>query len=283
MTVTTEQKPRAQPATGPASVPVEGCPALTVENLSAGYPAAPGAVEHATFTVMRGERVGVLGPNGAGKSTLFKAIVGLIPHHTGHISIHGEDCRTSHTMVGYMPQHEEIDWAFPATVRDVVMMGRLRQIGWLRWPRRADWEAVDAALHRVGMLPFHNRQIGQLSGGQKRRVFIARALVQETDVLLLDEPFSGVDAAAEQEILELLDLLRQEGVTVLLATHDMSMAANHFDRLLLLNRRVVAYGPPSAVFTPQTLSKAYGGRIGVFQDGQQVIIITDEHGCPGHP
>lgn len=283
MTVTTDQKLSAPAATSPASLTAGGCPALTVEDLSAGYPAAPGAVEHATFTVMRGERVGVLGPNGAGKSTLFKAIVGLIPHHTGHISIHGEDCRTSHTMVGYMPQHEEIDWAFPATVRDVVMMGRLRQIGWLRWPRRADWEAVDAVLDRVGMLPFRDRQIGQLSGGQKRRVFIARALVQETDVLLLDEPFSGVDAAAEAEILEILDLLRQERVTVLLATHDMGMAANHFDRLLLLNRRVVAYGPPSQVFTPQTLSKAYGGRIGIFQDGQQMIIITDEHGCPAPP
>jgi ABC-type Mn2+/Zn2+ transport system ATPase subunit len=260
----------------------EACPALTVENLSAGYPGNREAMTGVSFSVRRGERVGVLGPNGAGKSTLFKTIVGLIPHHTGHISIHGEDCRTSHNMVGYVPQHEAIDWRFPVSVRDVVMMGRLRQIGWFRWAGRHDWQAVDDVLDRVGMLPFRDRQIGQLSGGQKRRVFIARALAQETDVLLLDEPFSGVDAAAENEIMDMLDLLRREQVSVILATHDMHMAGQAFDRLLLINRTVVAYGPPREVFTPDTLSRAYGGRIGVFRDSGQTIIITDEHGCPGH-
>ena len=208
--------------------------------------------------------------------------MGLIPHHGGHISIHGEDCRTSHNMVGYVPQHEEIDWRFPVTVRDVVMMGRLRQIGWFRWPGRRDWEAVDATLERVGMRQYRSRQIGQLSGGQKRRVFIARALAQATDVLLLDEPFSGVDANAENEIMELLDLLREEQVSVILATHDMHMAGRAFDRLLLLNRAVIAYGPPEEVFTPETLSKAYGGRIGVFQADGQTIIIADDHGCTDH-
>ena len=240
------------------------------------------AMSAISFDVRRGERVGVLGPNGAGKSTLFKAIVGLIPHHAGHISIHGEDCRTSHNMVGYVPQHEEIDWRFPVTVRDVVMMGRLRQIGWFRWPGRRDWEAVDATLERVGMRQYRSRQIGQLSGGQKRRVFIARALAQATDVLLLDEPFSGVDANAENEIMALLDLLREEQVSVILATHDMHMAGRAFDRLLLLNRAVIAYGPPEEVFTPETLSKAYGGRIGVFQADGQTIIIADDHGCTDH-
>jgi manganese/iron transport system ATP-binding protein len=260
----------------------DGCPALTVEDLSAGYVGNREAMTAISFDVQRGERVGVLGPNGAGKSTLFKAIVGLIPHHTGRISIHGEDCRASHNMVGYVPQHEEIDWRFPVTVRDVVMMGRLREIGWFRWPGRHDWEAVDATLARVGMGQFWDRQIGQLSGGQKRRVFIARALAQATDVLLLDEPFSGVDAAAENEIMELLDLLRAEHVSVILATHDMHMAGRAFDRLLLINRSVIAYGPPDEVFTPETLGQAYGGRIGVFQTGGQTIIIADEHGCPDH-
>jgi ABC-type Mn2+/Zn2+ transport system ATPase subunit len=255
------------------------CPALSVQRLSAGYPGARNAVEEISFDVARGERVGVLGPNGAGKSTLFKAIVGLIPHTGGQISIHGENCRTSHNMVGYVPQHEEIDWSFPVTVRDVVMMGRLRQIGWLRWPRPRDWQAVDAVLTRVGMVNFRDRQIGQLSGGQKRRVFIARALAQETDVLLLDEPFSGVDAAAEHEIGEMLDLLRGDGVTVLLATHDLS-TARQFDKLLLLKQHVIAYGTPEAVFTPETLGRAYGGRIGIFQGTGQTIIIADEHGCP---
>lgn len=261
----------------------EYCPTLIVENLSAGYPGARNAIEGVSFAVSRGERIGVLGPNGAGKSTLFKAIVGLIPHHTGRVSMHGEDCKTSHNMVGYVPQHEEIDWNFPVTVRDVVMMGRLRHIGWFRWPRRADWQAVDAVLERVGMQDFRDRQIGQLSGGQKRRVFIARALAQETDVLLLDEPFTGVDAAAAHEILDILDLLRREGVAVILATHDMSMAATHFDRLLLLKGRVIAYGTPSEVFTPETLGEAYGGRIGVFRQNGQTIIIADEHGCHESP
>jgi ABC-type Mn2+/Zn2+ transport system ATPase subunit len=266
----------------PAPAPQRECPALTVEDLSAGYVGNREAMSAISFDVQRGERVGVLGPNGAGKSTLFKAVVGLIPHHTGHISIHGEDCRTSHNMVGYVPQHEEIDWRFPVTVRDVVMMGRLRQIGWFRWPGRHDWEAVDATLERVGMRQYRSRQIGQLSGGQKRRVFIARALAQATDVLLLDEPFSGVDANAESEIMELLDLLRAEQVSVIVATHDMHMAGRAFDRLLLLNRTVIAYGPPDEVFTPETLGRAYGGRIGVFQTGGQTIIIADDHGCPDH-
>jgi manganese/iron transport system ATP-binding protein len=267
--------------TGQTNAHPTTCPALAVHELSAGYRGARQAIENVSFDVTHGERIGVLGPNGAGKSTLFKAIVGLIPHHTGHISMHGEDCKTSHDMIGYVPQQDEIDWAFPATVRDVVMMGRAREIGWLRFPSRHDWVAVDALLERVGMIAFRGRQIGQLSGGQRRRVFIARALAQQTDVLLLDEPFSGVDATAEEEILSTLDALHDDGVTFILATHDMGMAANRFDRLLLLNRRVIAYGPPEQVFTPETLSQAYGGRIGVFHEGQQTFIIVDEHGCPG--
>ncbi|MBN1964243.1 MAG: metal ABC transporter ATP-binding protein [Anaerolineae bacterium] len=253
------------------------CPALTVEDLGAGYNGARKAVEGISFSVMPGEQIGVLGPNGAGKSTLFKAIVGLIPHHTGHISMHGEDCATSHKLVGYVPQYEEIDWRFPVTVRDVVMMGRVRRIGWLKWPRKHDWDAVDALLERVSMIRFRDRQIGQLSGGQKRRVFIARALAQETDVLLLDEPFSGVDAAAEAEIMEMLDLLRHAHVTVIVATHDLSMAAQTFDRLLLLNRRLIAYGTAAEVFTPETLSGAYGGRIGIFENEGRTLVIADEH------
>ena len=271
------QNESARPPDSSGSV----CPALSVHDLSAGYPGARSAVQHASFEVSRGERVGVVGPNGAGKSTLFKAVVGLIPHHTGHISIHGEDCRTSHRMVGYVPQQEEIDWSFPVTVRDVVVMGRLRKIGWLRWPSRRDWEAADAVLARVGMADFRNRQIGQLSGGQRRRVFIARALAQETDVLLLDEPFSGVDVAAEEEIMETLDLLRDEGVSVVLATHDLSTAIMRFDKLLLLNRRVIAFGEPPAVFTADRLKETYGGRVGVVQGSGETVVIVDEHGCPG--
>ncbi len=257
------------------------CTALVVEGLSAGYEGARNAVRNVSFEVGCGERVAVLGPNGAGKSTLFKAIVGLIPHHTGHISIHGEDCRTSHTMVGYVPQYEEIDWRFPVTVRDVVMMGKLRQLGWLRWPGRRHWDEVDEILARVGMLDFKDRQIGQLSGGQKRRVFIARALAQDVDILLLDEPFSGVDAAAEQEIMDVLEQLRQDGVTVLLATHNLGMAATEFDRLLILNGQVIAYGPPEEVFTPDVLAETFGGRVTLWHEDRQVLMLSDDACCAG--
>jgi ABC-type Mn2+/Zn2+ transport system ATPase subunit len=254
------------------------CPALAVHQLSAGYPGLPDALLNASFEVEHGERLGILGPNGAGKSTLFKAIVGLIPHHTGYISIHGEDCDTSHTMVGYVPQAEEIDWHFPVTVRDVVMMGRIRKIGWFRFPTRQHWYSVDAVLDRVGMLPFRHRQISELSGGQRRRVFIARALAQETDVLLLDEPFSGVDAAAEQEISSILDRLREEGVTVLLATHDLGAAQKFFDKLLLLKQSVIACGRPEEVFTAQALQQTYGRRVGIFHSGEDTIAVVDGHG-----
>lgn len=254
------------------------CPALAVHNLSAGYPGLRNVLQDATFDVQGGERVAVLGPNGAGKSTLFKAIVGLIPHHTGYISMHGEDCRTSHTMVGYVPQHNDIDWHFPVTVRDVVMMGRIRKIGWFRFPTRKQWRIVDETLDRVGMLDLRHRQIGELSGGQRRRVFIARALAQETDVLLLDEPFSGIDAAAEQEILDTLDMLHEAGITVIVATHDLEAAQTQFDKLLLLKNRVIGFGTPEEVFTPENLRAAYGKRVGVFHSGQETILVADVHG-----
>jgi ABC-type Mn2+/Zn2+ transport system ATPase subunit len=253
------------------------CPALTVINLSAGYAQQPIAIEAVNFAVDHGERVAIIGPNGAGKSTLFKVLVGLVPHTSGEISLHGEDCHTSHTMIGYVPQHEAVDWDFPVNVRDVIMMGRTRNIGWLRWPRRRDRLVVDAVLEQVGLTGFGKRQISQLSGGQRRRVFIARALAQETNVLLLDEPFGGVDAVAEQEIMETLDRLQEMNITVLLATHDLTLASTRADRLLVLKRRVFAYGRPNEVFTPDVLQKVYGKRLGVIQQGTQTFLIADEH------
>jgi ABC-type Mn2+/Zn2+ transport system ATPase subunit len=254
-------------------------PALSVQTLSAGYAGARQTIENINFDVERGERVAVIGPNGAGKSTLFKAIVGLIPFTNGSVSIHGEDCRASHNMVGYVPQHNEIDWNFPATVGDVVMMGRARQIGWFRLPRRSDWRLVEDKLAQVGMAQYINRQIGELSGGQKRRVFIARALAQNTDVLLLDEPFSGVDTAAEDEIMQALDMLQANRVTVILATHDMEMATQRFDRMLLIKKHVIGFGTPEEVFTPVNLKAAYGNRVSVLQDAGQMYVLADEHGC----
>ncbi|MFN8450932.1 MAG: metal ABC transporter ATP-binding protein [Anaerolineae bacterium] len=264
-----------QEKTAPPAAPADTAPVLSVRNVSAGYPNARDAILDVSFDVARGERVAVLGPNGAGKSTLFKAIVGLIPFSEGSVSIHDQDCRTSHSLVGYVPQTNAVDWRFPATVADVVMMGRLRQIGWFRFARHHDWEIVNHLLDQVGMRPLRDRGIGQLSGGQRQRVFIARALAQETDVLLLDEPFSGVDATAEHEILEVLDRLQAERVTVMIATHDLNLASTRFDRVLLIRQRLIACGTPAEVFTPENFQNAYGSHLGVFRDGG--FFVVDEH------
>lgn len=251
---------------------------LGLEDVSAGYPGLPKALHAANFTVYQGEQIGVLGPNGAGKSTLFKAIVGLIPLTAGHITIHGQDRRNRVGAVGYVPQVESIDWHFPVTVRDVVMMGRIRKIGRLYpWPPPKHWRRVDEMLERVNMADFRHRQIGELSGGQRRRVFIARALAQEADILLLDEPFSGVDVAAEGEIILVLDALQAQGVTIILATHDLQAAQRQFDRLLLLRHEVIACGTAAEVLTAANLRAAYGKRVGVFEEGQQTIVVVDAH------
>ena len=254
----------------------ESC-ALQVQRLSAGYPGHRQAIQNVSFTVNRGERLAVIGPNGAGKSTLFKALAGIIPHTSGNVSTYGLDCLTSHTLIGYVPQYEDVDWQFPATVFDVVMMGRIRKIGWLRFPRKVDREGVYNALEQVGMSHLVNRQIGQLSGGQKRRVFIARALVQETDIILLDEPFSGVDVTAEDEIMETLESLNRAGITIMLSTHDLQTASTRFDRLMLINQQLIAIGKPEEVFTPSNLRKVYGGAVSVFQQGNEMLIFSDEH------
>ncbi len=250
---------------------------MTVAGLSAGYANLRHVIEDITFDVHRGERIAVIGPNGAGKSTLFKALVGMIPHQAGHVSINGYDCQTSHGMIGYVPQYDTVDWQFPATVYDVVMMGRIRQIGWLRFPRKADRQAVQGALQQVNMTEFVDRQIGQLSGGQKRRVFIARTLVQETDILLLDEPFSGVDVQAEEEIMETLVHLNSKGITIILSTHDLTLASQ-FDRLLLIKQRLIAEGTPDEVLKPDRLRESYGGTISLVKRGEDTVILTDEHG-----
>ncbi len=248
---------------------------LAVRDLAAGYNGQR-AVAGFTFDVHTGERIGIVGPNGAGKSTLFKALVGLLPHQ-GAISILGASCRESHAMVAYVPQHEEIDLNFPATVWDVVMMGRARQIGYILPPRKRDRQAVREALQRVGMWELRKRPIGQLSGGQRRRVFVARALAQQASVLLLDEPFSGVDAAAEGDIFQVLDVLREEGVAVLLATHNLAQAATHYDKLMLISGgRMIAFGAPQDVYTPDNLARTFGERIALWREGDQYVVVPDK-------
>ncbi len=247
---------------------------LAVENLTVSYNGEP-ALAHVSFAVYSGERVAVIGPNGAGKSTLFQSILGLLQPRSGSVTLHGID----REQIGYVPQSEGIQWDFPVTVRDVVMMGRTRRIGWLRFPGKGDTQAVSAALDRVGMSAFSHRQVGELSGGQRRRVFIARALAQEAQMLVLDEPFSGVDVQAQRELIDVLERLNREGLTILLSTHDLDLAYHRFDKVLALRRSVIGFGPPSEVYTPDRLAQMYGGRLAVWDKGERVSVFVDDHGC----
>ncbi len=233
------------------------------------------ALEDVSFCVHSGEMVAIIGPNGAGKSTLMGAIMGNLQASSGQVHIGGR----GRARLGYVPQHNAVDWSFPVTVADVVMMGRVRQIGWLRWPRRADKEAVQRALQLVGMSGYARRSVGALSGGQRRRVFIARALAQDTDTLLLDEPFAGVDVGAQAEMMAVLDDLNRQGITILLSTHDLNLAFNRFDTVLALRRRLIAYGEPQEVYTRQTLRALYGGRFTVLEDIGAVELFVDDPGC----
>jgi ABC-type Mn2+/Zn2+ transport system ATPase subunit len=245
-------------------------PVLTVHNLTVNYNGQH-VLDGVSFDVQSGERVAVVGPNGAGKSTLFKAMVGLIHARRGSVQTHGAE-------IGYVTQRSAVDWSFPVTVHDVVMMGRIGKMGWLRWQRPIDRRVVRQCLAQVGMIDYADRQIGELSGGQQQRVFIARALAQEATVLLLDEPFTGVDAPAQESILEILGRLADEGVTVLVSTHDLNLAVERFDRLALLNGQLVAYGPPRQIITPETLAAAYGGQA-VWRGEDYAMVLGDIDCC----
>jgi len=235
------------------------------------------ALDGLDMRVQQGQVHGFLGPNGAGKSTLFKALVGLLPVKSGRILLHGRPPGGQTDPIAYVPQREEIDWGFPVTVHDVVMMGRYGRLGWLRRPREADREVVARCLEELGIADLERRAIGELSGGQQQRVFLARALAQEPHVLLLDEPFTGVDVSAREALLTLLARLRERSITVLVSTHDMETAARRFELVALLNKRLIAYGAPPDVFTPDHLTEAFGGQA-LFLDGMVVI----DQCCPGH-
>ncbi len=222
---------------------------LVLENISAGYNGHR-VLQDLTLQVPHGGQVAVVGPNGAGKSTLFKVLVGLLPLRSGQILIHGEPLGEHKDCVAYMPQRNEVDWCFPVTVNDVVMMGRYNRQGWFRRPNRDDHAAVRRALEQMGIADLSRHAIGDLSGGQQQRVFLARALAQEPHILLMDEPFTGVDAATQETTLALLEQLKAQQVTVMVSTHDLSMAAQRFERVLLLNQRLIAYGPAQEVLTP---------------------------------
>ncbi len=250
--------------------------AIHLDGASVGYNGQL-ALQDVTLDITRGLRLAVLGPNGAGKSTLFKAIMGLLPLHSGHILIHGEPPQRRQADVAYVPQREEIDIRFPVSVRDVVMMGRYGRIGWLKRPSRADWQAVDQVMQRLDILDLADKPLGELSGGQMQRTFLARALAQDAGILLLDEPFTGVDAPTENAIYVLLDDLKSRGVTVLLATHDLDKALSHFDDLLLVNGSVVACGCAEDVFRPELLRRAFGAQVTLMPTGDRILAATDGH------
>ncbi len=247
---------------------------LVLENVSAGYNGER-VLDNLTLQVVHGGQVAVVGPNGAGKTTLFKVLVGLLPLRSGQILIHGQPLGTHTDCVAYVPQRSEVDWRFPLCVTDVVMMGRYNRQGWLRRPDQNDRSAVQRALEQMGIADQSHRAIGDLSGGQQQRVFLARALAQEPHILLMDEPFTGVDAATQETTLALLNQLKAEQVTVLVSTHDLRMAAERFESVLLLNKRLITYGPAQQVLSPAAIQQAFGGRVMFVGD----VAVVDEC-CP---
>ncbi|AUH32016.1 manganese/iron ABC transporter ATP-binding protein [Paracoccus tegillarcae] len=234
---------------------------ITITDLTVTYRNGHTALRNASLTVPSGSITALVGVNGAGKSTLFKALMGFIPAARGCITVLGQsvDEALSKNQIAYVPQAEEVDWSFPILVEDVVMMGRYGHMGFLRRPRAADHAAVDQALGRVNMAEFRKRQIGELSGGQKKRVFLARALAQEGQIILLDEPFTGVDVKTEEAIIALLRDLRSEGRVILVSTHDLGSVPEYCDRVALIKGTVLASGPLATTFTQENLKRAFGG------------------------
>ena len=248
-------------------------PALEVRDISVRYEDVV-ALEHVSFALEKGSALAVVGPNGAGKSTLFQVIAGIVRPNGGEILLYGS-APSSHICVGYVPQRTRLDANFPVNVRDVVMMGRTGKIGFFRRPSRADHAAVDAALEQVDMSQLADRPIGALSGGQQQRVFLARAIAQEAEVLLLDEPLTGLDAPSQDAILAILDALRADGVTVLVATHDLHQASTRFPLVALVNRRLAAFGSAKEVLTAQNLAAAFGSHIHVVHGEGGDLLVTD--------
>jgi manganese/zinc/iron transport system ATP- binding protein len=234
--------------------------AVAVHDLTVAYHEKP-VVWDVDLMVPGGTLMAILGPNGAGKTTMLKAMMGLVPAAAGQVLIYGKPYRQQRRLVGYVPQRGSVDWDFPTSVLDVVLMGRYGALGWLRRPGRQEREHALHALEQVGMQDFASRQMSQLSGGQQQRVFLARALVQDAQVYLMDEPFQGVDAVTERAIVDLLQALRSAGRTVLVVHHDLHTVTDYFDWAALVNIRMIASGPVAEVFTDENLRRAYGGRI----------------------
>ncbi|MCX6857736.1 MAG: manganese/iron ABC transporter ATP-binding protein [Verrucomicrobia bacterium] len=261
--------------------------AIEVSNVTVAYPNGHIALRDATFTLQQGTISALVGVNGSGKSTLFKAIMGFVKPISGSVLLAGKTVEESRKtkLVAYVPQTEEVDWTFPVSVWDVVMMGRYGHMNFLRIASAEDKRMVNESLARVGMTEFKDRQIGELSGGQKKRVFLARALAQNGQIILLDEPFTGVDVTTEEAIIELLRALRDEGRIILVSTHNLGSVPEFCDHVVLVNRTVLASGPLEDVFTEDNLNRAFGGVLRHFHfesstiqdhDGKTVKLLTDD-------
>ena len=250
-------------------------PIVEVHDLTISYHRKP-VLWGIDLTLPKGALVGVMGPNGAGKSTLIKAIMGLLPLQSGYIQLFSKSLDEIRDKVSYVPQRESVDWDFPVSVFDVVLMGRYGKIGLFRQPRQSDKDIAMECLRKVGMEGFQNRQISQLSGGQQQRVFLARALAQKAELYFMDEPFAGVDAATESAIVELLKEMKQQGKTVVVVHHDLQTAKEYFDWIVFLNMRLVASGKTEDVFTPDILHETYGGKLSVLTE-LAAILRKDEY------
>ncbi len=261
--------------------------AIEVTDVTVAYANGNVALQNATFTLGAGTICALVGVNGSGKSTLFKAIMGFLRPAKGEVRIAGRSVEDSRKqkLVAYVPQAEEVDWTFPVSVWDVVMMGRYGHMNFLRIPRAEDKRVAEECLERVGMSGLKDRQIGELSGGQRKRVFLARALAQKGSIMLLDEPFTGVDVQTETAIIELLRALREEGHIILVSTHNLGSVPEFCDQVVLVNRTVLAFGPTEIVFTEDNLTRAFGGVLRQFHfaqstiqehDGRTVKLLTDD-------
>jgi manganese/iron transport system ATP-binding protein len=249
-------------------------PVVRLSNVTVRYDSGEPALEGVSFELAPGERVAIVGANGAGKSTLLKVIAGILPPAVGAVDVFGHGAG-GHICIGYVPQRSQVDWNFPVTVSEVVLMGRVARMGLFRHAGRRDWQIVHDSLAQVDMQGLMKRQIGELSGGQQQRVFIARALAQEAEVLLMDEPLTGLDLPSQEAIFTILDALRARRMTVLVSTHDLHLAADRFDRLMLLKRRLLGFGSPAEVLTASNLRLAYGTQMTVIQAPEGALAFGD--------